>query len=155
NRTVTLRDTWAKVSAGAAPSDGRPDRRRKRAAPEPSVADPGPRATIVARDAALEGRLRRYEAELGPPAEQADVLTRDRAISDFFEDTIAAGAAPRPAAKLIVNEIPRELRDRIAASALVPAAVSELVRMIETAEISASAARDVLGELIERGGDPA
>src|SRR5690606_23833943 len=56
NRTVTLRDTWAKVSAGAAaPADGRPDRRRKRAAPEPSAADPGPRATIAARDAALEG----------------------------------------------------------------------------------------------------
>ncbi|HEX6307555.1 MAG TPA: glutamine--tRNA ligase/YqeY domain fusion protein [Longimicrobiales bacterium] len=154
NRTVTLRDTWAKVAPGAVKqSDGRPDRRPK-AAPKSAPEQREPRVVTVERDAALEGRLRRYQAELGLPAEQADVLTRDAAISAFFEDAIAAGAAPQSAAKLIVNEMPREARDRPDTLPTDGTAVGTLVRMIDAGDISSSAARDVLEEMVHSGGSP-
>src|SRR5690606_15762698 len=156
NRTVTLRDTWAKVAPGASKqSDGRPDRTPKRAPSSERERRPAaPRAPAVERDPVLEGRLRRYQAELGIPAEQADVLTRDAAISDLFEQAIATGAAPRSVANLIVNEMPREARERVVELPLTGEAVGALVRMVDADEISGSAAREVLEEMIEQGGDP-
>ncbi|HEX6135654.1 MAG TPA: glutamine--tRNA ligase/YqeY domain fusion protein [Longimicrobiales bacterium] len=155
NRTVTLRDTWAKVAPGApGRSDGRPDRTQKRAPRKRAPQQREARAAPAERDPALEGRLRRYQAELGVPAEQADVLTRDVAISTFFENAMAAGAAPLSAARLIVNELPREARERLDSLPTDGTAVGTLVRMIDAGEISSSAAREVLDELIRSGGAP-
>ena len=155
NRTVTLRDTWAKVAPGAPQeSDGRPARNasqkrapgpqdEKRAAPRPAGRAPG-----------LEGRQRRLIAEMGVPADQADVLTRDAAIADFFDAAVAAGATPATVAKLLVHDMPREAREHVIALPVTGSAIGALAHMIDTAEISSSAARDVLNELIEQGGDP-
>ena len=157
NRTVTLRDTWARVSGGAAAkSDGRPDRtsapkRAKKHVPSDSADRPVARAK---RDGALEGRQRRLTAEMGIPAEQADVLTRDRALADFFDAAVAAGATPATVAKLLVNDMPREARENVVELPVDGRAIGALAHMIDAAEISGNAAREVLAEMIERGGEP-
>jgi glutaminyl-tRNA synthetase len=197
NRTVTLRDTWAKIAPGASQtSAGRPDRsapKRQAAgqgvarsdatgtgrantgtgraaagaargtADDADLTAPGaapvhsmPRgSTSGPRDAQLEGRKRRLVAEMSVPAAQADVLTRDLAIANFFDDAIAAGATPRTVAMLLANDMPREARENVGTLPVDGAAIGALAHMIDGAEISSSAARDVLEELLERGGDPA
>ena len=161
NRTVTLRDTWARVAEGgtAKPSDGRPDRKpgRKRARAREAAGDrqqAAPR-TSEPRPAHLDGRRRQLSAEMGVPAEQAEVLTRDQVIADFFAAAVEAGAMPRTIAKLIVNDMPREARENVADLPIGGPEVGLLAHLIDTNEISTSAARDVLSELIETGGNPA
>jgi glutaminyl-tRNA synthetase len=154
NRTVTLRDTWARVAAAGTPrpSDGRPDRTRPGRAAAAAV--PGPSRVSEPRDAALEGRRRRLEAEQGGPAEQANVLTRARAIADLFDAAVAAGAEPRSVAKVITNDMPREARERAASLPVDGAAIGALVRLLDRVAISSSAARAVLAEMLAEGGDP-
>jgi glutaminyl-tRNA synthetase len=158
NRIVTLRDTWAKVAPGGTPhkSDGRPDRTAasKRTPARTDAQSAAKVRTAGPRDAQLEGRRRRLASEMGVPAEQAEVLTRDAAIADFFDAAVAAGATPRTVAKLLVNDMPREAREHAGALPIGGAAVGALAHMIDASEISSSAARDVLAQMIEHGGDP-
>ncbi|HUF50900.1 MAG TPA: glutamine--tRNA ligase/YqeY domain fusion protein [Longimicrobiales bacterium] len=155
NRTVTLRDTWARVAAGPhAPSDGRPDRTKPAAAPRSSTPHgaPVPRAE---RTSELDALRTRFERELGVSAEQADVLTRDSGIAAFFQSAVsAARAAPGVVAKFVVNEMPRAARERVAELPVKGAAMAALVDLVESGGISSSAAREVLAELIEQGGHP-
>jgi glutaminyl-tRNA synthetase len=154
NRTVTLRDTWSKVTGQAKPSDGRPDRtpaKQERATPVPRRDRP---AAPAARSTQLAARRREYEERLGIAAEQAEVLTRDDAVAALFDATVAAGAAPDAAAKLIVNELPREAREDAAALNVSGVALAGLIRLLERGDISSSAGREVLSELLEKGGDP-
>ena len=51
--------------------------------------------------------------------------------------------------------MPREARENVGALPVRGADIGALAHMIDTAEISGSAARDVLAEMIEQGGDPA
>ena len=154
NRTVTLRDTWARMTAGAdAPSDGRPER----AKPAPAAHAKATAAPVVRarRSADLDAMRARFERELEISGEQADVVTRDDAIAAFFQSTLSATrATAQTVAKFIVNEVPREARERIHELPLEPDALAALIDLVETGGISSSAAREVLGEMIERGGHP-
>jgi glutaminyl-tRNA synthetase len=154
NRTVTLRDTWARITAGAdAPSDGRPHRTKP-----VLTTQARPPATPVARaprSAALDALRARFEREMNITVEQSDVLTRDAAIAEFFQHTIAAARAiPATVAKFVVNEVPRDARERINEVPLAPDALAALIDLVESGGISSSAAREVLAEMIERGGHP-
>ncbi|MEX1181774.1 MAG: glutamine--tRNA ligase/YqeY domain fusion protein [Gemmatimonadota bacterium] len=156
NRTVTLRDTWTRQLSGQ-PSPGRPDRAGRggaaaradgRGAVEPLRPEP------VERSGALETLRARYEREHGITAEQADVLTRDAAIAAFYEAALSASSAPAAAvATWLVNELPRAARGAVDALPVGGAVLGEVVGMLARDELSSSAAREVLAELLERGGD--
>jgi Asp-tRNA(Asn)/Glu-tRNA(Gln) amidotransferase B subunit len=58
-------------------------------------------------------------------------------------------------ARWIVNDLPAVLGDRdLAATALSGPALASLAAAVVAGEVTAQAARDVIGELVERGGDP-
>jgi glutaminyl-tRNA synthetase len=168
NRTVTLRDTWSKIAPDVTrtPSPGRPDRRtgaQRQPAPETaapgsegggSSAGPPSRESRVQRAPGLEAKRAQYLSDLSIPAEQADVLTRDAHVAAFFEQALAATIHAQAAARFIVNEMPREARERAASLPVRGRAIGRLVDMLETDRISSSAAREVLAELIESGGEP-
>jgi glutaminyl-tRNA synthetase len=163
NRTVTLRDTWSKLSSDAEKkaSDGRPDRsrsRRETAAAQPAEAaqprEPRTAALRAERTPELEARRRRYEA-MGIPAEQADILSRDEAVSTLFEQALLASERPLAVAKWMVNEIPRETRESADDLAMTGRSLGELVEMVETGQLSGSAGREVLAIMLKDGGAPA
>jgi glutaminyl-tRNA synthetase len=160
NRTVTLRDTWArKVSAGDGASAGRPDRRH-RGGDEPRqerrpAAAAGTAPRRVERSSRLDAKRAEYETGLGIPPEQADVLTRDDAVSAFFDQALSASLRAKSIAKWMVNEMPRDARERLADLPVSGRALGQLVELVETGQISGSAGRDVLAELLEKGGEPA
>jgi aspartyl-tRNA(Asn)/glutamyl-tRNA(Gln) amidotransferase subunit B len=67
----------------------------------------------------------------------------------------AGGAEPRSLANWIVNEVAARLDDAdVADSRLEPAALARLVAMVEAGEVAQSAAKEVLGELVDHGGEP-
>jgi len=103
-------------------------------------------------------RRQRYIDELGLSAYDARVLTNDRAIADFFETTVAAGAPAKQAANWLMGDISAYLNSKadltIADLPLTPAMLAELIGLIEDRTISNAAAKNILPELLTQGGSP-
>lgn len=97
----------------------------------------------------------RYEQELGLSAYDARVLTDDRAMAEFFEAAVTAGAVPKQAANWLMGDISAYLnneRRSINDIALKPDILAELVELIENNTISSKIAKDILPELLVQGG---
>jgi glutaminyl-tRNA synthetase len=154
NRTVTLRDTWAKRAPAGHAEPAR--EQRKARAPEGAARPAATAATPsrAPRTPELEARRAAYEG-LGLTEEQAEVLSRDVAVSALFDEAAAATPDPAAVARWLINEVPREAREDAAGMRLTGAALGRLVALVEAGTVSSSAGRDVLAELLERGGEPA
>lgn len=152
HRVVTLRDSWTK---SAAPADSGRGRRQtetvKARAPEAPKTSERERAR--AEDPALAAR---YQALLdaGVHAEQADVLSGDDALTAFYGQVVAAGAAAEHAGRWTVNEVARARRDRAADDALTAPALAALIALVEEGRMTVAAGRDVLHVLLDEGGEP-
>ncbi|NJK30430.1 MAG: Asp-tRNA(Asn)/Glu-tRNA(Gln) amidotransferase subunit GatB [Acaryochloris sp. SU_5_25] len=99
----------------------------------------------------------RYEEELGLSPYDTRVLTDDWAIAQYFESTLAAGAPAKPAANWIMGDITGYLNNEnvsITEIALTPAALAELIQLIEAETISGKIAKELLPELLTKGGSP-
>jgi aspartyl-tRNA(Asn)/glutamyl-tRNA(Gln) amidotransferase subunit B len=102
-------------------------------------------------------RAERFEQELGLPEETARLLAFRGELGDYFEAALAADSAD---ARALANWVRNELVQRLGADAdpaeskVTPAALAQLVTMVEGKSVSHNAARDVLGVLVEEGGDP-
>ncbi|OCQ95258.1 glutamyl-tRNA amidotransferase [Limnothrix sp. PR1529] len=99
----------------------------------------------------------RYETELGLSAYDAQVLTDERAVAEYFEATVTAGGDAKQAANWIMGDIAAWLRNEkqsIENLALKPAELAELVGLIVNGTISGKIAKDILPELLTEGGSP-
>jgi glutaminyl-tRNA synthetase len=154
NRTVTLRDTWARPAGTAAPEPPKERSPRKRTdgdAPRARAA-----AAPEARTPELEARRRRYAEQMGLAAEEADLLTREMETSNLFEAALSEHAEDRTVAKWVIHELPRVQGGRSLANLpLTGRGFAELVAMVEDGTLSGSAGREVLAEMVETGDAPA
>ena len=130
--------------------------------PEPDLVPLAPTAEMLER--AREGlpelpleRSARLESELGVPAEQAKQFAYNSELGDFFEAAVAANSTDvRMLANWVANDVVAQLGDQTPADTkLEPAALAQLVGMVSGGEVAANAAKEVLGVLVEEGGDPA
>jgi len=99
----------------------------------------------------------RYETELGLSAYDAQVLTDERAVAEYFEATVTAGGDAKQAANWIMGDIAAWLKNEkqsIENLALKPAELAELVGLIVNGTISGKIAKDILPELLTEGGSP-
>jgi aspartyl-tRNA(Asn)/glutamyl-tRNA(Gln) amidotransferase subunit B len=99
----------------------------------------------------------RYESEWGLSAYDVRILTDDRAIAEYFEAILAAGAPPKQAANWLMSDITGYLNSEkrtIGEIALTPVALAELIALIENNTISSKIAKDLLPELLTQGGSP-
>lgn len=97
----------------------------------------------------------RYESELGLSAYDARVLTDDRAVAEYFEAAIANGASPKQAANWVMGDITAYLNNEklsITEIALKPDTLAELISLIEDKTISGKIAKEILPELLTKGG---
>ncbi len=97
----------------------------------------------------------RYETELGLSAYDSRVLTDDRAIAQYFEATVAAGAPAKQAANWIMGDISGFLNKenrRIEEIPLTPTTLAEMIALIESNTISTKIGKDILPELLAEGG---
>ena len=97
----------------------------------------------------------RYRAQLALGEEEADLLTGDRAVSDFFDAAVSAHPEAGSVAAWVINELPREARGRpLAELPFGPVELGRLVALVDRGNLSRIAAKEVLSELAEKGGDP-
>ncbi len=135
--------------------------------PEPDLVPLVPSREMLdrARDALPElpsARAQRLEDDLALAPDAARLLAFRTELGDFFERAVAAGRADDDGAEpaAIANWTVGELQARIgdadpARTAIEPAALARLVAMVGGGEVSGSAAKQVLAELVDNGGDPA
>ncbi|HEX2042019.1 MAG TPA: Asp-tRNA(Asn)/Glu-tRNA(Gln) amidotransferase subunit GatB [Acidimicrobiales bacterium] len=96
---------------------------------------------------------RRAELAAKAGVAPADVaLVVDRGLDHLVEAAIDRGAEPRLALARAANEVAADLQ---AGLALDPAAFAALLRMEADGRLTATQAKQVLAELLARGGDPA
>jgi glutaminyl-tRNA synthetase len=160
NRTVTLRDTWARQAGGKRGQPQPGSKSKLKAVPTSTSASASASASAVAaeppRSPRLEAARRRFEADLGIGAEEAEILSRDPATVGLVDAALAAGDAPAGSvANWIIHELPRVLGGRTLAN--LPfggAALAELVALVEGGTVSSSAGREVLAEMARSGAAP-
>jgi glutaminyl-tRNA synthetase len=163
NRIIELRDSWAKA-AQTPPRQTVPV--RAPAVPERAngADDNGAsrrsrtelRDAIRAESPELAARYARYVADLGLAVEDADVLTGDLALAQFYEDALAVYDSPQSVANWVTNEILRETKDAPVSSLRVGGAqLGKLVALVDGRTISATLGKEVLAEMLATGGDPA
>jgi aspartyl-tRNA(Asn)/glutamyl-tRNA(Gln) amidotransferase subunit B len=90
----------------------------------------------------------------------ASVLVAERAVADYFEAVLAAGADPKRTANWIINELFARMNtaalgaERIGEIKVTPAALAGLIGLVSVGRINNNAAKKVLNALFAEGGDP-
>jgi len=103
-------------------------------------------------------RRERFCATLGLSDYDADVLTAEHDLADYFEAAIAAGADAKKAANWVQSELMRELHQAgmsPKACPLSPEKLAGLITLIDQGVISGKIAKQIFPELFAKGLDPA
>ena len=102
-------------------------------------------------------RRARFEQQLGLSEYDAAVMTADRAMADYLEAAIAAGAPAKQAANWIMGDLLALLTEHktaIDASRVSPAHLAEMIILIEDGTISGKIAKEILGDVFATGKAP-
>jgi aspartyl-tRNA(Asn)/glutamyl-tRNA(Gln) amidotransferase subunit B len=105
-----------------------------------------------------EARRQRFISQHGVAAYDAGVLTATRALADYFEAAVRAGAPPKAAASWISVELLRRLNDaqkEIEDCPVAPAALAELLAIVQRGEITAASGKKVFAAMFDTGKKPA
>jgi aspartyl-tRNA(Asn)/glutamyl-tRNA(Gln) amidotransferase subunit B len=101
-----------------------------------------------------DAKRARFVSAYGITAYDAEVLTATRALADYFEAVVKAGAAAKTAANWIQTELLRRLNDsgkEIDASPVSPAALTELLKLVESGQITGAIGKKVFATMFETG----
>jgi aspartyl-tRNA(Asn)/glutamyl-tRNA(Gln) amidotransferase subunit B len=100
----------------------------------------------------------RFTAELGLPAYDAEVLTGSRALADYFEEAARRSGNPKAASNWVMSDVLRKLKESqasIEAFPITPAALSDLVALVDQGAVSGKMAREVFEKMYAGGGEAA
>jgi aspartyl-tRNA(Asn)/glutamyl-tRNA(Gln) amidotransferase subunit B len=101
-----------------------------------------------------DAKVARFLRDYGITPYDAGVLTATRALAEYFEATVKAGAPAKSASSWISVELLRRLNGAgkgIADCPLPPAALAELLAKIEKGEITAASGKKVFANMFETG----
>jgi aspartyl-tRNA(Asn)/glutamyl-tRNA(Gln) amidotransferase subunit B len=101
-----------------------------------------------------EARRARFVAALAITPYDAEVLTGSRALADYFEAAVAAGALGKSVANWMQTELLRRLKDAgkdIEASPVSPAALAELLKLVESGQITGTIGKKVFPIMFDTG----
>ncbi len=99
----------------------------------------------------------RYAAELGLSIYDARVLTDESSMAKYFEKVVNEGGAAKSSANWITGDIAAYIKsNRLSFDQLSfkPNELAEMLKMIDTGEISGKIAKEILPELLSKGGSP-
>jgi aspartyl-tRNA(Asn)/glutamyl-tRNA(Gln) amidotransferase subunit B len=104
-----------------------------------------------------EQKLVRFRDQYDLPVETIRILVASRPLADYFERCAAACTSVKAAANWIGRDLRQALSDGgrgIENSALDAETLAVLIGLVEEGRLTAKNARDLLPELVARGGDP-
>ncbi|XP_024359935.1 glutamyl-tRNA(Gln) amidotransferase subunit B, chloroplastic/mitochondrial [Physcomitrium patens] len=101
-----------------------------------------------------DAKRRRYES-LGLSMQDTLVLANDSDVAAFFDEVLEKGTEVKQAANWIMGDVAAHLKSiklTITEAKLTPASLAELIGLIKDGTISGKIAKEILPELIEKGG---
>lgn len=107
-----------------------------------------------------DARRARYAAEYGVSAQDANVMTEDKALGDYFEQVMAVSRASdrkaraRAASNWLLSEVVRLLKANavpIQSIPLTPAALANLLDLLDKERITGKQAKEILDEAFATG----
>jgi aspartyl-tRNA(Asn)/glutamyl-tRNA(Gln) amidotransferase subunit B len=99
-------------------------------------------------------RRARYVRDFGLTAYEADVLTAEHEVAEYFEAVLPGLANKKAAANWVMTEVLRAVRESakpLADSAPAPAETGALLRMVENSTISLNAAKTAFSAMCKSG----
>ena len=103
-------------------------------------------------------RRARFVREYDLPAYDAEILTEERSLSDYFEATAAAHAgAAKTVSNWLMNDVLRIIRERGATAAtlrLRPVDLAEIIRLVESKAITTNTGKELLEKVEASGRKP-
>ena len=155
NRTVTLRDTWAKISDQAATKNGN-SKKKGRTQPTTSQQHERTRESILKAlrtdSEAAANAFVHYIDSIGLSLSDSEVLATDTTAAKLVEETHNAGAPIKLAASWIVNVLPGELKDKsLEALPFGGTQLAELISFVQDGTISNRTGKQVLSAMIQTG----
>jgi aspartyl-tRNA(Asn)/glutamyl-tRNA(Gln) amidotransferase subunit B len=100
-------------------------------------------------------RKKRFVEELALSVEDAALLTSERELADYFEQTISCGVQPKRAANWIMTELLKELKgEPITTCKVEPRQLAALLALVDQGTINGKIAKTVLAAMMHGGEDP-
>ncbi|HEY5995674.1 MAG TPA: hypothetical protein VIU29_01570 [Candidatus Deferrimicrobiaceae bacterium] len=155
NRIIELRDSYKANKAAAAGLRAARPKAAQATSPSPAGTVSDDRARARAADPSLAARHDRYIASLGLSPAQADVLTGDAAVADFFDAAFAVHPDAKSIANWVANDLLRELKGRpVSQLPFGPAELARLASMADRQAVTSPAAKTIFSEMMSNGGRP-
>lgn len=104
-----------------------------------------------------EAKAKRFVKEFGIPEYDANVLTAEKPLADYFEECIRHHNSPKKLSNWIMAELLRELKVReleIGQIKMKPEHLAKMVAMIEAGTISGAIGKTIFMEMLDTGNDP-
>jgi aspartyl-tRNA(Asn)/glutamyl-tRNA(Gln) amidotransferase subunit B len=101
-----------------------------------------------------EAKRARFVSAYGITQYDAEVLTGTQTLGDYFEAVAKGGASPKNAANWMQTELLRRLNDsgkEIEASPVSPTALGELLKLVESGQITGAVGKKVFATMFESG----
>jgi aspartyl-tRNA(Asn)/glutamyl-tRNA(Gln) amidotransferase subunit B len=102
-------------------------------------------------------KLERFMSQYGLPRYDVEILTADRSLADYFEETTRLFPEPKTVSNWIMSELLRELKkENVAAkdSRLAPARLAELLSLVKDQTVSGKIGKEIFTELYDKGVSP-
>ena len=102
-------------------------------------------------------KVARYMADYELSEYDSRVLSEERAVGEWFDTAVTAGGIPKSVANWMINELFRlmnEAKLSIDAIQVTPAALVELIGLVDKQTINNNTAKDVLAEMFTSGTAP-
>jgi len=96
----------------------------------------------------------RFMTQYALSVNDADVLTGDRAVADYYEAVVHAGAEAKLGANWVINEVLADAKTHEEQLRVPPGALAQLIGLVRGGTLSQQAAKRVFAEVAERGGEP-
>ncbi|MBM4272870.1 MAG: Asp-tRNA(Asn)/Glu-tRNA(Gln) amidotransferase subunit GatB [Deltaproteobacteria bacterium] len=104
-----------------------------------------------------EAKWRRFQEQYGLPEYDAEVLTSDKDLADYFERTVQEFPHPKQVSNWIMVELLRELKKTaagIASCRVTPKALARLLALVDQGAISGKIAKSVFEQMVATGRNP-
>lgn len=94
----------------------------------------------------------RYVSDYGLPEYDAKMITSEKALAVFFEETVALGSAPKEVSNWIMGDLMRILKDReleVRGMPMTPGKLSRIISHVDAGKLNRAKAREVFEALFD------
>jgi aspartyl-tRNA(Asn)/glutamyl-tRNA(Gln) amidotransferase subunit B len=104
-----------------------------------------------------DAKRKRFVSGYGIPEYDADLLTSERVVAEWFEQTVQAGGQPKAVSNWMMGELMKMLNEENTAiedCLIKPKQLADMLSLIEKGTISGKIAKTVFTEMYKTGRDP-